>query len=52
MLKKVFVIALVLVFTFTLPFSTYAESLEQGLADVEDAIGGKLIARPAALIIR
>ena len=38
MLKKVFVIALVLVFTFTLPFSTYAESLEQGLADVEDAL--------------
>ena len=38
MLKKVFVIALVLVFTLTLPFSTYAESLEQGLADVEDAL--------------
>ena len=38
MLKKVFVIALVLVFTLTLPFSTYAESLEQGLSDVEEAL--------------
>ncbi|MBS6884250.1 hypothetical protein RX717_08360 [Intestinibacillus sp. NTUH-41-i26] len=35
-----------------IPLCNKEQEIQKNLADVEDAIGGKLIARPAALIIR